>query len=202
MSVHYSARNRVLANYDIVKNIISQANFIRIQRTPDMGHYERFIDLALVCRYWYYIVKHELCKSLVVEPKKSKSGKLVWRSNLPAILAAGMQHKVIHLCLSGPLVSERLTVIEALRGLGIHSYVFPNLGSILMMNCSGYEAHPRLSEICRTVAGWLVRIFPYVKMVTTMADKLPLVPSGIYLYLTMLLAKSIPDVTLNGSVLG
>ncbi|KAJ1956531.1 hypothetical protein EC988_001301 [Linderina pennispora] len=202
MHVRSSANISALKNGDIVENIIRHANYVQIQDEPDMGHQERFVNLALVCRSWYTIVKYELYKSLVIEPKKTKSKNVTWRSNLPSIVAAGMQHRVIHLCLGGPLITERATLIDVIQGLGVHHHRLSNLCSILIMTCHGYAEFPRVGIVCQLISTYLLQLFPHVFSVTpTTSGNLSTVPANIYYNLIVMLADSISKITVDGFIL-
>ncbi|KAJ1933965.1 hypothetical protein EC988_008952, partial [Linderina pennispora] len=203
MHVRSSANISALKNGDIVENIIGHANYITYQDEPDMDHQERFVNLALVCRSWYTIVKHELYKSLVIEPKKTKSDNDTWRTNLPSIVTTGMQHRVIHLCLDGPLITERATLIDLIRGLGMHHHRFPKLHSILMMACDGYADLSQLHDVCKIISSYLLQLFPHVTSVIPMSSSiLPTVPANIYYNLIVMLAASFHEITVNGIFLG
>ncbi|ORX70976.1 hypothetical protein DL89DRAFT_267075 [Linderina pennispora] len=114
-----------------------------------------------------------------------------------------MQHRVIHLCLGGPLITEHATLIDIIRGLGVHHHRFPKLHSILIMACDGHVELSQLHDVCKLISSYLLQLFPHVTSVTPITSgSLSTVPANIYYNLIVMLAASIHEVTVNGIILG
>ncbi|ORX70914.1 hypothetical protein DL89DRAFT_267013 [Linderina pennispora] len=148
------------------------------------------INLALVCHSWYSIVKHELYKSLVIEPKKTK----VRPCHMALKSAVNCRRR--HAAQGHTPLSRDATLIDVIRGLGVHHHRLPNLCSILIMTCDGYTEFPRL------ISTYLLQLFPHVFSVTPITSgSLSTVPANIYYNLIVMLAASISKITVDGFIL-